>query len=344
MDNSIMSITDKLNDLKIAKQDIKSAIQEKGVTPTGGLSTYADAIRDIQTGGGGGTVVLPIGTKFGYSTFTNAPFFDTSGYTDMASMFSYNAYLTDVPKYNTSNVTNMSDMFRNCQKLETVLHFDTGKVLNMSRMFYYCQKLATIPQFDTSNVIYMTSMFYGCQKLETVLHFDTGNCTDFTYMFYGCHNLKSVPTIKIKGKYNGYNGAPSTTSMFEECRNLETVEFEVHSPLQYCSKMFYNCVNLKTLGMFRIYEGTSIPTDAFYNCQNLTNVGGFEDLKVGTLDLRYSPLLTYESLSNIIYNLKFSTHINPKRIILHPDAAARLTDDLINIATDKDWIIATATP
>lgn len=261
-----MSITDKLNDLKIAKQDIKSAIQEKGVTPTGGLSTYADAIRDIQTGGGGGTVALPIGTKFGGSTFTGAPLFDTSEYTDMSQMFLDCSNLEVVPEYDTSNVTSMSFMFQGCHNLETIPQFDTSNVDYMTSMFRDCTNLATIPQLDTSNVIFMADMFRNCKKLETIPQLDT------RYVY----NISSM----------------------------------------------------------------------FWNCQNLTNVGGFKDLKVGTLDLHYSPLLTYESLSNIIYNLKFLTDIdtNPNAIVLHPNAAAKLTDDLINIATDKGWTISTATP
>ena len=48
-----MSIADKLTLLINTKQDIKSAISEKGVEVTGGMTTYADAIRRIETGGGG---------------------------------------------------------------------------------------------------------------------------------------------------------------------------------------------------------------------------------------------------------------------------------------------------
>ena len=43
------NIADKLQDLVTAKADIKAAIESKGVTPTGGLSTYADAISQIYS-------------------------------------------------------------------------------------------------------------------------------------------------------------------------------------------------------------------------------------------------------------------------------------------------------
>ena len=49
-----MSIATKLSKLKTIKQDIKSALEEKGQTPSNVFSTYANNIRAIETGGGSG--------------------------------------------------------------------------------------------------------------------------------------------------------------------------------------------------------------------------------------------------------------------------------------------------
>ena len=51
-----MSIATKLAKLKTIKQDIKSALEEKGQTPSNVFSTYANNIRSIETGGSGGQV------------------------------------------------------------------------------------------------------------------------------------------------------------------------------------------------------------------------------------------------------------------------------------------------
>ena len=51
-----MSIATKLAKLKTIKQDIKSALEEKGQTPSNVFSTYANNIRAIETGGSGGQV------------------------------------------------------------------------------------------------------------------------------------------------------------------------------------------------------------------------------------------------------------------------------------------------
>ena len=47
-----MSIATKLDRLNTIKQDIKSALEEKGQTPSNNFTTYADEIRNIQVGGG----------------------------------------------------------------------------------------------------------------------------------------------------------------------------------------------------------------------------------------------------------------------------------------------------
>lgn len=154
------TIADKLQDLIEAKADMKAALQEKGVTPTGGLSTYADAISQINTGSG--KLYLPLGTKFAYTTFeTYRDYNASSGYsctvqdainllnpeeTDMSYMF----YRSSIP-------TNYGEPF--------ITNFDTSKVTDMSYMFRLC-RLSKIPNIDTSKVRYMRHMFDNVNRYE----------------------------------------------------------------------------------------------------------------------------------------------------------------------------------
>lgn len=57
-----MSIATKLSELNSIKQDIKTALEEKGQTPSNVFSTYANNIRAIETGGGSseGVTIPPI--------------------------------------------------------------------------------------------------------------------------------------------------------------------------------------------------------------------------------------------------------------------------------------------
>lgn len=165
MDN-FMTTAEYLNTLIDCKQDMKSAIEGKGVTVTGGLSTYADAIRRIEDDLVVGS--LPDKTKLWGNLWTVGPELDTSAMTDMNGMFLDCDSMTTVPLYNTSNVTNMNGMFESCNALTTVPQFDTSKVTDMSYMFFQCYSLTTVPLFDTSSVTDVRAMFEQCYSLTTV--------------------------------------------------------------------------------------------------------------------------------------------------------------------------------
>lgn len=163
-----MTITDRLNDLITAGEDIKSAIIEKGVEVTGGLTSYADAIRQIESG----TSILievPINTRFAGSEWNAAPIIETTGWTDMYNMFHDCKKLTTIPSYNTSKVTNMKDMFLNCYLLTTVPLFDTGGVTNVEYMFWNCISLTTVGGFKDlgkqSSLDGTHIMIFNCPKL-----------------------------------------------------------------------------------------------------------------------------------------------------------------------------------
>lgn len=192
-----MTTKDRLNDLITAKADMKSAIESKGVEVTGGLTTYADAIRSIE-GGGGAT--LPVGTKFGYSIFEVAPLFDTSGYTEMTRMFYDCPNLTTIPSYNTSNVVNMNDFASYCKYLVRLPQIDTSKVTKMQSAFWDCERLHTIASIDTSKVTTMYRTFAYCYSLYKLPLLDCGNVKDATEMLRECTYLQEVGGFKDLGK------------------------------------------------------------------------------------------------------------------------------------------------
>ena len=113
MDIIIMTTAEYLTQLSDSKEDMKSAIESKGVTVTGGLSTYADAIYNIGR--------LPTkNITFIGSTFKSAPLLITYEYTYMDLMFSKCENLEIVPLYDCSNVVSMKNTFMSCDKLTTL--------------------------------------------------------------------------------------------------------------------------------------------------------------------------------------------------------------------------------
>lgn len=155
-----MTTADRLNDLITAKEDMKSAIEEKGVEVTGGLTSYADAIDSIKK-------IIAVkafnGCSFGYSNttwnstgtqhFQTLPIMhvDLEAVTDATDMFNFSD-IKELYLYNTFNVTNMDSMFVTCNDLTAIKgDFNTSNVTNMTNTFYNCP-LLSISLIDCGSV------------------------------------------------------------------------------------------------------------------------------------------------------------------------------------------------
>ena len=96
-----MSIATKLAKLKTIKQDIKSALEEKGQTPSNVFSTYANNIRAIESGGGSseGVTIPPISnlviSEIGVASW-NGP--------DISSLKEYNPIISYIVNVNGTEV------------------------------------------------------------------------------------------------------------------------------------------------------------------------------------------------------------------------------------------------
>ena len=156
------TINDKLTYLAGTKDAIKQAIIAKGVAVEDNATfrSYADKIATIQ---GGGSAALPEGMKFGYSTFTEAPLFDTSNVTDMNNMFyCCNNFDCDLSNWDVSNVTNMSGMFNSCFVFtgKGLENWNVSNVIDMSYMFCDCEDFnCDLSKWNVSNVIDMSNLF-----------------------------------------------------------------------------------------------------------------------------------------------------------------------------------------
>ena len=346
-----MSIADKLTLLINTKQDIKSAISEKGVEVTGGMTTYADAIRKIEGGGGGDSFYVPVGLKFAYKgpdgpytapDFTLPKLILADGYKDGSYMFSSNMGLTNINGISTTNssLTNCERMFELCTSLTTIPQFDTSNVTSMAFMFDRCRSLTTIPQLETSNVTTMSHMFNDCTSLTTIPQLETSKVEDMMYMFWKCTSLTSIPHMIT-------SNVSEMRFMFRGCTSLTTIPQLDTSNVIYLYGMFMECSRLKSLPLldFSYVDSTSqlfdIPSSS--NEQpypDLTDLGGFKNLKV-SLNLSGMLNLTVQSLMNVINNLKNlnGTGLSPKTLTLGTTNLNKLTDEQKAVATNKGWVL-----
>ena len=125
---------------------------------------------------------------------------DTSGYTNMASMFQEYKSLITIPLLDTSNVKDMYYMFQGCTSLSTIPQLDTSNVTNMGYMFYACTSLTTIPQLVTNNVTTFQNMFLYCKKSKNVPELNAGKVNIISSCFSGCHELENFGGLKDLGK------------------------------------------------------------------------------------------------------------------------------------------------
>jgi len=127
---------------------------------------------------------------------------DTSGITNMSSMFADNLYLSELRTsgWDTSNVTNMSGMFEGVGVWSPVYFYmsdmDTSNVTNMSKMFRNSSAVIDFSLLNTSNVTDMSNMFesymygWGGDISLDLSSFDTEKVINMREMFKDAQDVK----------------------------------------------------------------------------------------------------------------------------------------------------------
>ena len=167
--------------------------------------------------------------------------------------------------------------------------------------------VAKLKYSDTANGKDFSNMFYACSSLTTIPQLDTSNGTNFGAMFNGCSALTSILQLSTSNGTN-FNG------MFSVCTALTTISLLNMSSMSgtSCINMFYNCTALENV----TFEGT-IPVrgniTVFSTCPNLT----------------VESLMSFiNALTNMNSNATYTITIGSTNL-------AKLTEEQIQIATDK---------
>ena len=126
------------------------------------------------------------------------PKIDTSGVTDMTSMFSGCNIMVAIPMLNTSNATYMERMFYQCYALVCIPQLDTSLVRTMENIFNQCYSLSYVPVLDMSAGPIVRQMFGNCYSLQAVPALDLSKGRDFGFMYNSCYSLTFIPPIVLK--------------------------------------------------------------------------------------------------------------------------------------------------
>lgn len=351
LDTSNVSIADNLQTLIDCKADMKSAIESKEVTVSGGLSTYADAIRSIKFKGYDFTV---LGYSDAESTECNDDIYNSITYSkdilDNWNPNTTNAYryfftnypnVRYVPLIDTSNITGTAYIYDDTGNVHTQLD-------GMTEMFVNCYNLIYVPPIDTHNVKLMDFAFSGCRALKNISYFNTSNVVSAHGMFKNCGSLTTIP------KYD-FSSLVDMNEMFTECENLINIPEINTESVRWMGSSFLNCTSLIGLPLLDCGKMVDFQPFSYYNSgysYAISDIKGFENLgKVSFLNtnssntINFSALdkLTRESCINIFNNL-YNRKTNGYSIIkirFNSKVISLLSNDDIAIATAKGWTITT---
>ena len=261
-------------------------------------------------------------------------------------------------------ITNASYLFYNRARLEYLNEFLAlcENVTNMNSMFYYCDNLTNLDlsDLDTSNVTNMNYMFQNCSKLEhlNMKNFNTSKLTELRYTFSGCESLQSLDLSNFET-----SNVTNFYEMFIRCKkmvNLNVSSFDTRNATNVTG-MFRDCISLVSLDLsnFDLSKVSSVSSfltglSALENLKSFKNLGKAYTTKSQNsssykLDLSGSPLLTHESLMDIInnlydlnlsYNVANGGTLYRQALVLGNTNLAKLTADEIAIATNKGWNVS----
>ena len=159
------------------------------------------------------------------------------------------------------------------------------------------------------------------------------NTDNAVFMFAGT-SLYVYPDIPIYAGGAYIKGG----SLFHSDGQLKYVNLSRTKKFNGMSMMFRYCPELRTIQGLKMAPGCPTPKKPFEGCSKLENL----ELAYLSTDIALpdSPLL---SLASIQYMIDNAANTSPITVTLHPDAYARLTDEIITAATAKQINFATET-
>ena len=340
-----MAIAEKLNYLLETKNQIKNAIEEKGVsiTDTDSFRSYATKIGQIESGGGTTTPSTedwqPEADWFDIETILEndtedyerkAIFLLTDELDDSMIDFIVSGFqkykLSDGQEFETTQALDITNLFDTTKDKECQKGYKTRYVIGYTnsvdsiiiKVPMNCISLV----FDNIKFRYSgswsNSTFYGHYYLQSVI-FKNGtiyDMTDFNSLFCDCYSLQNIVGLNTKN-------AISLTNTFSSCSSLRKLPQLDTTNVTSFSSMLYNCVSLKEIPPLETSNGTNF-SSMFSSCYSLEEIPqldtskgiNFSSMFSSCYSLKEAPQLETSNGTNFIsmfsscYSLKKIPQIN----------------------------------
>ena len=318
------TIADNLQTIIDIKQNIKTAIKNKGVevADSDSFTTYADKIESIETGGGDTTnysylvnTVDEAGLRaIGWSDESIGYFKDNTlhyqwensdyvvseenkvlyGKINKNNIGTYvdNPNVIFMPMFDINGIPTYVNALRDFKHIKGVPILDLANATVINYFFSSCSALITIPLLNTSNVNSMNSMFSNCTKLESIPQLNTSKVTDMRNMFHYCTSLATIPLLNTSKVTN-------MQSMFNGCTNLKTIPPLNTSKVTHMSYMFNGCSNLTTIPQLDTSNVTNM-NYMFSNCSKLESIPLLDTSKATNMEYMFnycSSLITIPAIN-----------------------------------------------
>lgn len=196
-----------------------------------------------------------------------------------------------------------------------------GVVYNYSTGYFECNGINDLTISDARNI--------------DIAYAQMRNTRNAEFMF-AIHKFRTLP------KVSNYVGGDSVSAdrMFQLCNTLESIDLSGVVAFSNMIMMFRFCSNLHTIKGLTMAQNMQEDgaSGAFTGCVKLRNVE-LRNTKVN-ISFSDSPLLSLDSIQYLVDN---AANTSPITVTLHPDAYARLTDEIITAATAKQINFATET-
>ena len=209
----------------------------------------------------------------------------------------------------------------------TSIEFPDGITEIGVRAFSDCTNLlyANIPDSVTAIGV---NAFYGCTNLQEVI-LPSGLRIINAYTFYKNYNLKR---INIPGSI-----VRIETGAFFQCNSLTNITLP--NTVQYLrDQAFYDCRGLKTIGIPNSTK--EFGNRCFGLCSALENVVLESGFNANGLDVSASSLFSVDTLVSMLNALADRTSLEAYTLVLGGANLAKLSNEQIAIATQKNWTLA----
>lgn len=275
------------------------------------------------------------------SSMINAPTLTPTKATNMSYLFSECTNLQTVQnEIDTSNANNLSYLFNLDYNLTKVRDLNTANAQNLAGMFYDCFKLEVFPTINCRVASNLSSLYYGCKKLTNeqikLTNISTSRSDiDASYMFYECTSLEKIED----GKINAISFS-NMQNFAQDCTKLREINIGTTYSCTNALSMFNNCNALETVKTLNLSKISNAQNQRymFNNCVALKNVEFIPNTIRWSISFANSPLLTTESVQNIINALlNIST---AQTVTFHKDVV--ITDEQKTTITEKGWTLVQA--